>query len=237
MMKVAVCVACLVVAVALCAPMNQQAYKPILLKEVKSLRFVYGQYALNTRDNDLIPQLDCAYNPLNDDNALPRDVICNNVGFDNTGAIKWKCEAIMGSNLEFDNLQVSCEGYSAPGDEYVKEGSCSLRYTLKITDVANEPHDNQYVHHHQHREHQHYRTQNVEAAEGWSFTTVLIFVLIGVLIYRCCCRGKKNKGTVNENCSENTETVNKFEPSAPVENSDDSSSFTKRSGFAETVSR
>jgi len=254
MNKVVLCMACLIVAVAWCAPAN--TYKPILLKNVESLRFIRGQYALNTRDTTLIPQLECAYNPLNDPSLEPADVICYNKGVDSTGSVMWKCDGIMSKSVDFDNLQVSCEGYSQPGDEYVKEGSCALRYTLKAASPsAQQAPNNENMHHHQPRyrneydnervhERQHYRTQQVEAANGWSFSTVLIFVLVVVLIVRCLRKKNKNQSSTSSTTCDNTnvgqtpDSYTNTEPSAPPYSEDDNSStFTKRSAFAETTSR
>jgi len=221
-------------------------YKPILLKNVKTLRFFAGQYALNTRDNQPIPQLECAYNPLNDPSALPTAVTCHNSGVDYSGAVVWKCKAKMADTLEFDNLQVSCEGYSRPGDEYVKEGSCALRYTLKIVSAQDQqtPNDNARHHHYtraaadearEYNNRQNHYHNNVEVASGWSFTTVLIFVLVVVLIIRCC-RKKGGARTNNTTQPVVENSTGDNEPSAPPY-SDDSSSFSKRTGYAETVSR
>ena len=147
-MKVVLCVACLVVAMAWCAASGKQSgYTPILLRLVPSMRFVAGEYALNTRDDTLIPQLECAYNPLNDPSVLPTDVTCHNTGVDSTGSVIWQCEGLLDEALEFDNTQVICEGYSSPGDEYVKSGSCSLRYTLKVADPQARNNDNRYHYH------------------------------------------------------------------------------------------
>jgi len=245
-MKVVFCMACLVVAMAWCAPAYQQpAYTAVLLKDVPSMRFYAGQYALNTRDNTPIPQLECAYSPINDPSALPVDVICNNVGVDSTGSIVWQCDGIMSKELEFDNTQVICEGYSAPGDPYVKSGSCSLRYTLKYaTPEKTDDRRNRFPRHEHYQqqprgEPQHYRT--VEAADGWSFSTVLILVLVVVVVYKCCCRGKKNSTTTannnNESKTASFSNVN-TEPSAPAyPEEEEDSGYVKRNTFAETVSR
>jgi len=244
----------LLVAVALYASAGEM-YEPVLLKEVKSLRFVAGQYALNTRDSQLIPQLECAYTPIEDPTALPVDVLCTNMGLDHTGSIVWSCNGIMADNLEFDRLQVSCEGYDHPGDEYVKDGSCALKYTLKIaTTTPQYDNDNNNVHHHQprrqyntepnNRVHQHYTT-DAEATSGFSFTTVLIFVLIVALIIKCCVKkgGKKTAKVENcgcENCEKTGTTpvdnnYNPYAPSAPPSKPD--GSFVHRDGFADTTSR
>jgi len=84
---------------------------------------------------------------------------------------------------------------------------------------------------------QHYRT--VEAADGWSFSTVLILVLIVVVVYKCCCRGKKNNTNVsNNNEAKSTSYTNvNPEPSAPAYPDEDENGMTKRTAFAETISR
>ncbi|PPQ67518.1 hypothetical protein CVT25_006059 [Psilocybe cyanescens] len=40
------------------------------------------------------------------------------------------CEADLPDSLRFGRVQVSCEGWSKPGDPYVLKGSCSLEYRL-----------------------------------------------------------------------------------------------------------
>jgi len=253
MMKTAVCVVCLVAAVAWGAPAVQ--YKPLRLREVASLQFFAGQPALNTRSAEWIPQLECAYNPMNDESVLPTVVTCFNKGVDHLGSIMWKCDGITSKSVEFDNLQVSCESYDMPGyEEFVKEGSCALRYTLKMASPMNNnndrrpfQHEETYPHEYRNRvprEQPHYRTEQVEATTGWSFSTVLILVLVAVLVIRCCCGKKKNRTT---NTNVNSSNVNKGQPSgsengpqpsAPSYPDDnDSNAFVKRSGFAETVFR
>jgi len=206
------------------------------LKDVPKLRFLAGAYALNTRDYDLIPQLQCAYNPLNDPSVEPIDVTCYNRGVDSTGQIVWQCDGITHKAVEFDNLQISCEGYNFPGDELVKEGSCALKYTLRVAQPQNQNQDNTY---HNHQPRQHYRTEEAEGASGWSFSTVLIFVLIVVLVIRCA---RKKRNTTPKPVVDNTDNTepcyNTYqEPSAPPCTEDEESVYTKRTGFANTVSR
>lgn len=47
--------------------------------------------------------------------------------------VQWKCEAEFDRRVVFDTVHVSCEGYHAPDDDYILEGSCGLEYRLKYT--------------------------------------------------------------------------------------------------------
>jgi len=44
--------------------------------------------------------------------------------------VDWKCEADLPDSLRFGRVEVSCEGWSGPGDPFVLKGSCSLEYRL-----------------------------------------------------------------------------------------------------------
>jgi len=227
----------------------------ILLSDIQVLKFNAGETALNTRTPDVIPRLACAYNPLGNDMYLPSSVTCKNKGMDDNGGIIWKCDAEMDSSLAFDNIQVSCEGYRYPGDEYIRKGSCALTYTLKLTADAkvNEPRPTGrptppppgfYRDGPTGKTHAgHYRVRETKGTSLWTFSNVLILVLVAVLIYRCCLKKKAKKTFDVENPMEKSAydnvSNNNTEPSAPpyedVEGP--SGSVTKRSGYAETVSR
>ena len=62
--------------------------------------------------------------------VFPDVVQCRNMGFDGVTA-QWRCEATLPDNVEFDHVEVSCEGFSRPGDQNVLPGSCGLEFTLK----------------------------------------------------------------------------------------------------------
>ena len=68
------------------------------------------------------------------DRYKPTTVQCHNVGSDGADA-QWRCEAELDSDVAFDTVEVSCEGYYAPEDEYVLKGSCGLEYSLKFTNA------------------------------------------------------------------------------------------------------
>ena len=109
---------------------------PVLLRDVGALVFRAGETVVDTRTGEVLPRLQCAYNPLDDERFLPGTVMCENKGVDDRGSVVWKCSADMDDALAFDNVQVSCEGYSRPGDRYIREGSCVLKYTLALTPAA-----------------------------------------------------------------------------------------------------
>jgi len=259
MNKIVLCLGVLVLA-AWSAPAPAQN-DAVFLENVGMLQFNAGEYAVNTRTPDSIPRLTCAYNPLNDDSYLPTSVTCKNKGYDDSGSIMWKCKADMDASLDFDNIQISCEGYNYPGDKMVRAGSCALTYTLKLTSAGvREPQEyrhqvpppktDDYYHHQEPRQvhvrnHQeNYYKQPVEVKPLWTFTNVLILVFVVVLVVRCCCKKSKkapinnNNNTYYEKKQEESAYNNESQPSAPYSNEATPSGYiNKRSGYAETVSR
>lgn len=80
-------------------------------------------------------QLNCVGNrALCSDRYKPTTVQCSNSGSDGQDT-QWRCEAEMDADVAFDKVEVSCEGYYAPDDEYVLKGSCGLDYSLKYTNA------------------------------------------------------------------------------------------------------
>jgi len=45
--------------------------------------------------------------------------------------VDWKCETDLPESLRLGRVQMSCEGWSGPGDSYVLKESCSLEYRLQ----------------------------------------------------------------------------------------------------------
>jgi len=259
MNKVLLCIGVVAVAV-WSAPAGGDA---MLLSDVKTLQFRAGEYAVNTRTPEDIPRLTCAYNPLEGKVRTPDNVICKNKGLDDGGNVVWKCEADMDDALAFDNIQVSCEGYNFPGDKYIRAGSCALTYTLKLTPAAknkynappNAEHYNVRVPRGDANPPPHYvQTGAVKATSGWTFTNVLILVLVCAVIIRCCCKKGKKKNNDIDNFNERTYDNSQpaynpdykpeftpgynAEPSAPNANdAEPTGTMSKRTGYAETVSR
>jgi hypothetical protein len=65
----------------------------------------------------------------------PDQIQCHNAGTDDEGDVNWKCNvADLDSRVEVPDMRVSCEGWDAPGDDYVRAGSCVVRYILNNVD-------------------------------------------------------------------------------------------------------
>ncbi|KDR76293.1 hypothetical protein GALMADRAFT_68043 [Galerina marginata CBS 339.88] len=96
------------------------------LAKIKSLTF-YNDAQTAARRTAALPQLVCVGKPCK--LFQPEVVRCINLGGVGTD-VDWKCEADLPDSLRFGKVEVSCEGWSGPGDPYVLKGSCSLNYRL-----------------------------------------------------------------------------------------------------------
>ncbi|KAF8149887.1 hypothetical protein B0H34DRAFT_678835 [Crassisporium funariophilum] len=97
------------------------------LAKIQSLNFYKDAYTAARRTSAL-PQLVCVGKPCN--LFQPEAVRCVNLGGGVGTDVDWKCEADLPDSLRFGKVEVSCEGWSKPGDPYVLKGSCSLEYRL-----------------------------------------------------------------------------------------------------------
>lgn len=75
-----------------------------------------------------IPQLSCRGSPCA--TYQPPVVQCVAVGSSGLGGLEWKCDADLPRGVRFGTVEVGCEGWDAPGDDYVLRGSCALEYEL-----------------------------------------------------------------------------------------------------------
>lgn len=98
----------------------------IALDKIPALTF-YGDGLTKARRTPPIAQLVCIGKPCK--LYQPEVVRCTNLGGSGV-EVDWKCEADLPSSLRFGKVEVSCEGWSGPGDPYVMKGSCSLEYQL-----------------------------------------------------------------------------------------------------------
>ncbi|CAL1715807.1 unnamed protein product [Somion occarium] len=98
----------------------------IALARIPSLTF-YKDAETTSRRGKPIPQLTCIGKPCR--SYTPDVVRCVNIGGAGTD-VDWKCEADLPEALRFGRVEVSCEGWSGPGDPYVLKGSCGLQYRL-----------------------------------------------------------------------------------------------------------
>ncbi|PFH53035.1 hypothetical protein AMATHDRAFT_138919 [Amanita thiersii Skay4041] len=96
------------------------------LASISSLTLYKDKQAVGRRST--VPQLTCQGKPCR--LFQPEVVYCRKLPGGSGTDIDWKCEADLPDSLRFGKIQVSCEGWSGPGDPYVVKGSCSLDYRL-----------------------------------------------------------------------------------------------------------
>jgi len=98
----------------------------VALASIPALTFYKDSVTLSRRTSP-IQQLVCLGKPCN--LYTPDVVRCENIG-GSADQVDWKCEADLPDSLRFGRVEVSCEGWSKPGDPYVLKGSCGLEYRL-----------------------------------------------------------------------------------------------------------
>ena len=84
------------------------------------------------RRSSPVPQLQCVGGSGAGRGLEPSDVQCYNRGSDGLG-IQWQCKADLEATVNFGKIEVNCEGYDYPEDDFVLVGSCGLKYKLKLT--------------------------------------------------------------------------------------------------------
>ena len=62
----------------------------------------------------------------------PSVVQCYNRGWDGR-EVQWECKADLEGEVRFDKVEVVCEGYDYPEDDFILAGSCGLEYSLELT--------------------------------------------------------------------------------------------------------
>lgn len=103
----------------------------IKLRDVKVMTLTHGQLTTGRRTRPA-PQLQCIGGS-NRCKFLPPVIQCYNRGTDGVD-IQWECKADMDQNLRFNKIEVTCEGYDFPEDDYVLVGSCGLEYSIDSVD-------------------------------------------------------------------------------------------------------
>lgn len=74
-------------------------------------------------------------------------VECENAGFDGTKRRHdWKCQADISDRVQFNHVEVICEGYNYPEDDYILLGSCGLEFTLDYKDPHDYHHNSYFKH-------------------------------------------------------------------------------------------
>ena len=109
--------------------------RKILLSSIQILIFNKNQNT-NSRRTIPRPQMTCV-SGCDLIKPEPSKIVCKNQGIDDNEIIIWDC-TVDGApdNIGFENIAVSCEGYSSPLDKCVLVGSCALKYSLHNNNAA-----------------------------------------------------------------------------------------------------
>ncbi|KAI8579887.1 hypothetical protein K450DRAFT_239560 [Umbelopsis ramanniana AG] len=125
-MKYTAALLALMVALA-AADRSGQAAKKVRLRDLTAIT-LHANKKTSARRSSPIPQLECIGGDACAD-FQPRVVQCSNAGFDGYD-VQWSCTAELPSNIEFGDIEVSCEGYDFPEDPFILVNSCGLEYSL-----------------------------------------------------------------------------------------------------------
>ena len=175
---------------------GQETHKKIQLKDVKVLTLHQGQMTKGRRVNP-VPQLNCIGGDAKFHSKLhPRVVQCTNQGWDGQD-YQWECKADMSDNVRFGVIQVSCEGYDNPDDEYVLAGSCGLNYNLEFTEAGKnrQSHQSWYNHYNNHYDNHSYRGTWFSSFFEALSQLVTIFLIGGFFLFIFCAAAQS--GTYN----------------------------------------
>jgi len=106
----------------------------VRLKDVETLT-LYSDRWTTSRRSAPVKQLSCVGGYCN--RATVQSAQCYNRGFDGND-VQWECKADLPTNYKFGRMEVSCEGYEYPDDDYILTGSCGLEYTIdEISKINN----------------------------------------------------------------------------------------------------
>lgn len=97
----------------------------IFFDDIKTLTF-YGDQMTTRLRTPPTPQLKCVGGTAKC-SFQPQIVECANHG---SGTSNWQCKSTMDSDHRFARVEVVCEGYGRPNDDFVRVGSCGLEYTI-----------------------------------------------------------------------------------------------------------
>lgn len=112
---------------------DEPEHKRVLLSDVQTLTLYHDKKTTGRRSSP-VPQLKCNSGYSLCHEFAPHAVQCYNKGTDGMDA-QWECTAQLDSQVKFDVLKVSCEGFDSANDPYILAGSCGLEYTFAKTGV------------------------------------------------------------------------------------------------------
>nr|CAH8864006.1 unnamed protein product [Trichobilharzia regenti] len=103
----------------------------VLLKNVDVITLYHDKFA-ESRKGYRLPQLKCVGGSgFKYPEYYPKVVQCYNRGFDGRD-VQWECKAELDKEVTFGPINVNCEGYDYPEDDYIVHGSCALEYELNV---------------------------------------------------------------------------------------------------------
>ncbi|XP_049515106.1 store-operated calcium entry-associated regulatory factor isoform X2 [Dermacentor silvarum] len=156
-------------------PSDSLSGDKVMLKDVQVLTLRQGQYTTGRRSHP-VPQLNCRGGSAGCQDQ-PAVVQCYNRGSDGRDA-QWECKAEMKKTQKFGLIQVTCEGYDYPKDEYVLVGSCGLEYYLERTE-----HGGGSSGQHRHNGYPRYTS----AFSSFSNAIFFVLVALGACVFCLCC--------------------------------------------------
>jgi len=155
----------------------------VRLAEVRVLTLQEGRFTTGKRSHS-VPQLSCKGHLCSE--WTPKSVLCTNMGTDGRD-VQWKCESDMPGGIRFGTVDVSCEGYNYPDDDFILVGSCGLTYTLEgrsheRTPEYNSPYKDAYG------------SYSSYSKTTWSFGTLLSWAAIALVFFAIYRAWKHNAG-------------------------------------------
>eukprot|EP00759_Apiculatamorpha_spiralis_P039299 PhF_6_TR38133/c0_g1_i1/m.56941 len=128
MVKSTTLLCCLTLAVSFLTAFGRTSSDKVRLEQVQALTFRQGQMTTARRGRPF-PQLSCVSGACS---AVQVPAIqCRNVGVgDRPGDVQWSCDASLPNGYNLGSINVNCEGYDSPEDEFVLRGSCALEYGI-----------------------------------------------------------------------------------------------------------
>ncbi|KAG1683984.1 Store-operated calcium entry-associated regulatory factor [Nymphon striatum] len=171
----------------------------VRLRDINVLTLYSGKMTTYRRTSAL-SQLNCVGGSANCQ-YTPQVVQCYNRGSDGFD-VQWECKADMDYSYQFGKIEVACEGYDYPEDEYVLKGSCGLEYTLDLTkDGSNRKQQNQ---HNYYGNERHHAPNLMKSSSG--FGDLIILVVVGIIIYaiyKTCLTQYQHSSTNDDDPSHN----------------------------------
>jgi len=155
----------------------------VLLRDVKTLVF-YRNKRTTSRRTHSIHQLSCVGGTAGCKLFTPDMVECKNVGpnsVDKASKINWRCHAEMSDRVRFNHVEVICEGYDYPEDDYILVGSCGLEFTLDYIDPLDYHHHSYFKHMDEHEKDMHHERVRQQLNAQKTKTTLMQQVVVSIV--------------------------------------------------------